>query len=201
MIHGVVRDRSVGLIFEIMEEERSIIWRRLDMPGHESARVYGDPDGWYLDGASIFLHDGKPCRLEYLIQCDPDWQTTFVTIDGWVGDEVVEVEMSASEDGWYFNEEEVAGFEGCADIDLNFSPLTNLLPIRRLNLAVGESRKVRAAWLRFPSFELEVLDQIYTRVDAKTVRYERLDGQFSAELKVNDAGLVTEYPGFWTLEI
>ena len=183
-----------------MEEEHSIIWRRLDMPGHESVRIYGDPDGWYLDGATVFLYDGQACRLEYLIQCDPDWQTTFVTIDGWIGDEAVEVEISASDNGWYFNEEEVAGLEGCVDIDLNFSPVTNLLPIRRLNLAVGESKSVRAAWLRFPSFDLEVLDQIYTRVDANTIRYESRDGQFTAELKINGAGLVTDYPGYWTLE-
>jgi hypothetical protein len=39
--------------------------------------------------------------------------------------------------------------EGCLDIDLGFSPSTNLLPIRRLTLAVGEAATVRAAWLPF----------------------------------------------------
>ena len=171
------------------------------MPGHESARVYDDGDGWYLDGAAIFLYEKKPCRLEYLIQCGSDWLTEFVSIDGWVGDEIVEIEIEVDRgDIWLLNGEEIAAAKGCIDIDLNFSPVTNLLPVRRLNLAIGESKTVRAAWLRFPSFQLEALDQIYTRIDETTIRYESGGGQFVTELKVNDAGLVTDYPHYWTLE-
>ena len=74
---------------------------------------------------------------------------------------------------------------------------TNLLPIRRLNLAVGQRAIVRAAWLRFPTFNLEPLEQTYTRLDQQTYRYESGGGTFVAELKVNDFGLVTDYPGGW----
>ncbi|NOT48881.1 MAG: hypothetical protein HOP17_14170 [Acidobacteria bacterium] len=184
-----------------MNEEQSIIWRRLDMPGHESARVYSDGDGWYLDGAAVFLYERQPCRLEYLVQCDPDWQTAYVSVDGWVGSELIELEIEVNQgDVWSLNNEEIAVAEGCIDIDLNFSPITNLLPLRRLNLAVGESKKVRAAWLRFPSFKLEALDQVYTCIDETTVRYESGGGRFVAELKVNEAGLVTNYPDYWTIE-
>jgi hypothetical protein len=44
---------------------------------------------------------------------------------------------------------------GCVNIDLNFSPSTNLLPIRRLDLSVGASAIVRAAWLRFPGMNVQ----------------------------------------------
>jgi hypothetical protein len=91
--------------------------------------------------------------------------------------------------------------EGCGDLDLNFSPSTNLLPIRRLNLAVGEEARVRAAWLRFPSFALEPLEQIYRRVDTTTYRYESAGAKFVTELKVNAAGFVTRYPNFWEVEV
>ena len=182
-------------------EDHSILWRRIDTSGHESARVYGDDDGWYLDGAAIFLHEGAPCRLEYLIECDPDWRTRSATIDGWVGEEIIELEIVASEDGvWYLNDEEVKDVQGCEDIDLNFSPITNLLPIRRLDIKDGEKQSVSAAWLRFPSFEFERFDQTYWRVDRSTVGYESRDGEFKRELKVNDAGLVLEYPDFWIAE-
>jgi len=185
----------------MINEEHSIIWRRIDMPGHESVRIYNDSDGRYLDGAAIFFYKGQPCRLEYLIECDLDWQTTFVSVDGWVGNELIEFEIEV--DGgttWFLNGEEVPAVEGCVDIDLNFRPVTNVLPIQRLKPAVGESKSVRSAWLRFPTFALEPLEQIYTRVDDSTVRYESGGGQFTRELKVNESGLVTEYPDFWTLE-
>src|SRR5215218_2169662 len=141
----------------------SSLWRRLDMPGHEAVRIYEGDDGWVVDGASIFSYDGKPCRLEYLIECDQDWKTSVVTVDGFVGDEVVAVEIESEEGVWYLNGEEVRDVARSIDIDLNFSPVTNLLPIRRSNLVVGDEATVRAAWLRFPSFKLEPLEQNYTR--------------------------------------
>ncbi len=170
------------------------------MPGHESARIYSDGEGWYLDGAAVFLYKEKPCRLEYMIQCGPDWLTEFVSIDGWVGDEIVELEIEVDKgDIWRVNGEEVAAARGCIDIDLNFSPVTNFLPLLRSNLGVGESRSVRAAWLAFPSFKLEALDQVYTRIDETTVRYES-GNAFTKEFRVNEAGIVIDYPDFWTRE-
>ena len=64
-------------------------------------------------------------------------------------------------------------------------------------MAVGEQAQVKAAWLRFPSFTLERLDQVYRRIDAQTYRYESAGGAFVTEIRVNPAGFVTSYPDFW----
>ena len=61
---------------------------------------------------------------------------------------------------WLLNNEPVPSARGCLDIDLNFSPSTNLLPVRRLNLTVGHEATVRAAWLRRPD------DTSYRRCEA-----------------------------------
>jgi hypothetical protein len=82
---------------------------------------------------------------------------------------------------------------GCLDLDLNFSPSTNLLPIRRLELAIGLKAKVQASWLRFPSFTVEPLVQPYRRIHAATYRYESAGGRFVTELQVNTGGFVTSY--------
>ena len=66
--------------------------------------------------------------------------------------------------------------------------------------SVGKEAKVRAAWLRFPSFTLEPLEQLYRRVAESRYRYESAGGRFVAELEVNAAGLVTLYPGFCQAE-
>lgn len=183
------------------EEEYSIIWRRLDTPGHEAVHVYCDEDGWYLDGSTVFLHEGNPCRIEYLVECDLDWRTVAAAVDGWVGDELIDYEIEVKPgEIWYRNGENVSAVKGCVDIDLNFSPVTNLLPIRRMDLKIGESEKTRAAWLRFPSFSLEPLEQIYTRLDETTVRYESDGGRFARDLRVSEAGLVLQYPDFWSAE-
>jgi uncharacterized protein len=173
-----------------------ILWRRLDVPGHESARLVDR----YLIGTAVFLHESQPCRLDYRIVCDADWRTLSGRVSGWVGERTVDVECSAQGGRWRLEGAECPQVEGCIDLDLNFSPSTNLLPIRRLNLDVGQEATVRAAWLRFPSFALEPLEQVYRRLDARTWRYESAGGRFVRELEVDDAGFVTLYPGLWEIE-
>ena len=58
----------------------------------------------------------------------------------------------------------------------------------------------RAAWLRFPSFHLEPLEQLYRRVDVATYRYESAGGRFVADLEVNADGFVIRYPDIWEVE-
>jgi uncharacterized protein len=92
------------------------------------------------------------------------------------------------------------GLNGCDDIDLGFSPATNLLPIRRLELAVGAKAAVRAAWIRFPELTIEVLDQVYTRLAEDRYLYESAGGSFRRELIVDDIGFVIDYPDVWTAQ-
>jgi hypothetical protein len=122
-------------------------------------------------------------------------------VEGWVGEKIVEIGISVNpRRRWLLNDEECPEVEGCADLDLNFSPSTNLLPIRRLRLGAGRGAEVRAAWLRFPSFTLEPLEQHYTRIDEEIYRYESAGGRFAAELRVDEEGFVTDYPSFWRQE-
>ncbi|HEV3077650.1 MAG TPA: putative glycolipid-binding domain-containing protein [Thermoanaerobaculia bacterium] len=92
---------------------------------------------------------------------------------------------------------EIPAVAGCLDVDLAFTPATNILPLRRLRLAVGESREMTAAWVRFPELSVEPLAQRYTRLDERRVRYESRGGAFTAELEVDELGLVVSYPPLW----
>jgi hypothetical protein len=82
--------------------------------------------------------------------------------------------------------------------DLAFTPATNTLPIRRLGLAVGDSRDVTAAWVRYPELDLVPLPQSYTRLAATGYRYQSRDGAFTAELETDELGLVVRYPPGWS---
>jgi len=73
----------------------------------------------------------------------------------------------------------------------------NLLPIRRLNLKVGQESEVRAAWLRFPRLELLPLVQRLRRVGENRYFYAS-DSGFSTESDVNADGFVVNYPPLWT---
>ncbi|HEY3571175.1 MAG TPA: putative glycolipid-binding domain-containing protein [Thermoanaerobaculia bacterium] len=180
------------------EEIHTVLWRRLDLPGHEACRLTALGTGWQIAGTAVFAHEGQACRLDYAIACDEQWRTLSALVSGWVGEQDVEAEVIRDEAGlWRLNGDLIPEVEGCVDVDLNFSPSTNTLPIRRFGLEVGQSVQVRAAWLRFPSFRLEPLQQSYTRIGANLYRYESAGGRFVASVEVDAAGLVTEYGEIW----
>jgi uncharacterized protein len=180
---------------------QSILWRGIYWPGHEASRLYQRDDEWCLEGTAVFSHDNRPCRLSYLVICDSAWNTLRGTVSGWLGNDNVNIDLNVDENHrWHMNREEKPSVAGCIDLDLNFSPSTNLLPIRRLNLEIGQHAEVKAAWLRFPSFELEKLTQVYIRVNESTYRYESAGGKFVADLTVDAMGFVTDYPGIWVAQ-
>lgn len=179
-----------------------MLWRRIDLPGHELGRLTATADGWRLSGTAVFLHERRPCKLDYVVSCDRTWHTVSAHVGGLVGRQNVDLRISVDATRrWLVNGAEAPAVSGCIDIDLGFSPSTNLLPIRRLDLPVGQHAAVNAAWLPFPSLRLELLHQTYRREGERTYRYESADGAFVRTLEVNSAGFVTKYPGLWQAEL
>ncbi len=186
---------------ELTLSAHTVLWRRLDLPGHEAARLVHHAPFWQLGGTAVFLEEGKTCRLEYQVVCDAGWRTLHAKVVGWLGTDPVKVEIyTDTARRWIVNGREAPEVAGCVDIDFAFSPSTNTLPIRRLALNRGERAEVRAAWLRVPALVLEPLTQTFARTDELTYRYEALGGEFTADLRVDDAGLVLDYPPLWEAE-
>lgn len=178
-----------------------MVWVRHDVPGHEACRVLRIDAGWRLEGTVVLAWDGRPCRLDYSIECDSRWVTRSATVGGWDGDETIDIRILRDNGGrWRLNGRVCEGVAGCMDIDLSFSPSTNMMPIRRLDLAVGASAHVRAAWLTFPGFELEPLEQSYTRVEQGRYRYQSRGGSFEAAISVDPIGAVIQYEKLWSRE-
>lgn len=180
-------------------DTRLKLWRRLDRPGHELAKLTLGADGSAaLRGTTIFADDGEPTIVTYEVNCDSAWRTRRAYVTGTRGQRAFDLVFSVDSSGrWDRNGEPIPVVAGCPDVDLSFTPATNLLPIRRLALAVGASAPVRAAWLRFPELTIEVLEQTYTRIADRRYAYESGHGAFRAELEVDDVGFVVHYPNLW----
>jgi uncharacterized protein len=97
---------------------------------------------------------------------------------------------------WRRSGRELREIQGCEDIDLAVTPATNTLAVRRLNLQVGSGESVIAAWVKFPELTVQPLSQRNTGIAKDTYRYESNTG-FSAEIVVDDLGLVNAYPNGW----
>lgn len=126
----------------------SILWKRLDTPGHDACHLDGDEAGWKLQGTAVFRHDEVPARLTYQIVCGLTWHTLQGRVEGWLGVQPVAFNIARIDTGeWTLNGLVVSGLENCVDLDLGFTPATNLLPIRRLDLVEGQEAEAPAAWL------------------------------------------------------
>ena len=176
-------------------------WRRLDEPGSETARLIQNEGEWILEGRVEFGVGVTRGHIEYRVECSDGWLTRRVSLTGRLdGREVAHrLEADAARE-WCFDGRLAPEVSGCEDVDLSFSPVTNLLPIRRLALAPGQAAMVRSAWVLLPDFRLEPLEQEYRRLSASRVAYSAPSTGYQAELEVDEVGLVVQYPGLWEAE-
>jgi hypothetical protein len=153
---------------------------------------------------AVFHDAGSPTALHYRVRCDAEWRTTEATIDGWHGARTVELRVRRARAGsWTLNGVPCPAVAGCIDLDLSFTPATNLLPLRRLDLPVGQAAEVRSAWLEWPAAVLTPLVQRYRRRSVTEYDYEAdLPGaaKFVGVLRVEPPGWVLDYSGLWKAE-
>jgi len=179
----------------------SILWRRLDVPGHDACRLERDGDGWRLDGAAVFFEEGVPAQLAYRVTCDADWRSREGTVRGWLGARSIDFRVQHTADGeWTLNGVAHPRLRGLVDLDLGFTPATNLFQIRRIALDVGAGADVPVAWLDPAAGTIDVLDQRYERRSESAYWYEGLRFDYAAMLDVDPAGFALRYPHLWEAE-
>lgn len=181
--------------------EETILWRRLDAPGHDACRLLRTDDGWRLEGAASLALDGSPASLAYVVDCDAEWRTRQGSVYGWIGARSLDLRIVRSADGvWRLNDESVPDLAECVDLDLGFTPATNLSQLRRVDLEIGNAADVPVAWLDVQAGTLDKLHQFYERRSAESYWYEAARFGYTALLRVNEVGFVEMYPELWELE-
>jgi hypothetical protein len=176
----------------------TILWRRLDTEGHDVCRLIQQESGWRLEGTAVFLQESERACLAYELHCDQAWQTRDALVQGWMGARSLDFHFARlADDLWTLNGQVASQVKGCVDLDLGFTPATNLSQIRRIALRVGEAADVPVAWFDVSTGTLETLHQRYERRTADTYWYESRRFSYSALLHVNAAGFVEKYPELW----
>ncbi len=177
-----------------MKPVAAFFWRRLDRPGLDSCRLFRLANGWRLAGMAVF-HEAGANHLAYEVDTDPDWRTRAARVQGWHGHRPVDVRIRAGRRGWTCDGQVLAHLCGCIDLDLGFTPSTNLIAVRRLGLALGAAGDSRAAYLEFPRLRMTVLPQTYRRSGRFVYRYEAPTAGYRGSLLVDRHGAVVRYPG------
>lgn len=148
----------------------------------------------------MFREDGAVTQLAYAIVCDRAWRARHGHVRGWIGERTVEYTIARTEKGWTLDDAVVRLPHACVDLDLGFTPATNLTQLRRLALAPGRAADVHVAWLDVAAGTLDVLAQRYERRSEATYWYEAPRFDYAALLQVTPDGFVRHYPGLWEVE-
>jgi uncharacterized protein len=173
----------------------SVLWHT-EEGGADRCTLDAGTAGFRLHGIALLVDGGAPVEARYAVDGDGFWRTRRADIVVAWPDRLVELLLEADgAGGWTLDGRRLAAVEGCIDVDLGFTPATNTLPLRRIELEVGEAAEVECAWLRFPELSVERSLQRYERVAFD--RYRFSSGSFSAELDVDRNGLVLDYSGLW----
>jgi uncharacterized protein len=180
----------------------SFRWRRLDLPGTDRATLTTTDAGYLLLGHAQYQDPAGAVDLHYSVQTSPTWVTERAHLEG-AGPLGLFTFDIAVHPGrlWHLNRQPFPEVTGCIDIDLNFTPATNLLPIRRLALTPGSSAEVVAAWFQFPEPRLKPLHQLYRHLGTDRYDYRCPDVPLGCILETNADGFVTSYPPLWVPEV
>ena len=174
-------------------------WRRIDLPGHDAARLVPRGDGWKLEGYAAFRENG-PTGLRYTVHLAADFATVGATLVGHRAGRPIRHVFRRSNTEWWLDGEPVTGLRDLIHLDFGFTPATNLQQVLHADLAVGEEAEISAVWFDVGEPTLMRLPQRYKRVSADRYRYSSPTSGYEATLEMAASGFVRLYPDLWEME-
>jgi hypothetical protein len=178
----------------------SMLWRRIDTPGHDACRLEQNGVGWRVEGAAVFRHPAGPACVAYSVQCDQQWRTVSGRVRGALGQRAIDYRVALRGTTWTLNETPVSGLEALVDLDLGFTPATNLQQLRRVLIGQDEALQLPVAWLDVEVGALTELPQLYTRRGEAAFWYEAPSVGYQGLLELAPNGFIRSYPNLWEAE-
>jgi uncharacterized protein len=174
-------------------------WTALQWPGMEHVIVSDDASGITAASHVVLAETGLVTAC-YRMTCDAGWRFRELIMNVTSAGDKRTLTLISVDGGWLANGAARPDLAGCIDIDISCTPLTNTLPVRRLDWSRGASHDIDVAYVSVPELEVRKVGQRYTRLDEagagrRPFRYE--SGSFRRDLSLDDSGFVLDYPGLW----
>jgi uncharacterized protein len=176
--------------------ERLVVWRGLDDWRAEAAHVRVDGDRLNATGTQLGVTP-EPYRLDYSLRTGPGFVTERLELSVLRSGALKRLLVVRRPDGtWTADDRVLTDVEGALDCDLQNSPLTNTMPVLREDLLASgaQPRDFVMAWVAVPDLTVHRSEQRYEPLDERRVRYVGLGTDFTADLELDDDGLVVRYP-------
>jgi hypothetical protein len=189
---------------------RFLVWSGVEEWLTEAAEVDVGEDGLSATGVQLGA-EPVPFRVDYRLEAPDGFVTRELeltaTAESWRRHLLLRHDGSGSWSAEVDDQGEVPGgaWDGelpdlteARDIDIQNSPLTNTMPIRRHGFQDGGEGDFVMAFVLTPTLRVEASPQRYEHVRSSApgsvVRYLSRDGDFTAELELDEEGLLEFYP-------
>jgi hypothetical protein len=170
-----------------------------DSRGHSVARRQRLDDGWLFHATEVLVGD-ETLSCTFSVEVGLDWVTRRVEVWSVAAAGVTRRLLEAAGGSWTVDGAPRPDLDGCVDVDIAATPLTNTFPIRRLaDLRVGQAVTTPVAWVDVPALEVTRVDQTYERLPDRDglACWRYSDPRHGAFVITVDAdGLVVDYEGF-----
>jgi uncharacterized protein len=168
--------------------------------GFEVAYFHLSGDGCRIEGWTTVIEAGQTWAVGYTIDLDGTGATRSALLRGRSAGGLSSALLEADGAGrWQVDGVPAPHLDGCLDVDLESSAMTNALPVRRMRLAPGAGAAAPAAYVRAPGLAMERLEQTYLRASGEGTRpqydYAAPAFDFTCRLSYDESGLVLDYPG------
>jgi uncharacterized protein len=179
--------------------QKNIAWRAEAWEGQEQCSLSITPAGIEARGEITGVDaQGAAFEIDYVMNLSPDWEVYRVFITD-ATQEGVHIDLRYEEGRWQDDSGTCGSmdiFDDVALVDISRTPLTNTLPIKVLSLAEGASADIDVLFIDIPSITLRRVQQRYTYLGNNVYSYG--DDDFTAEITVDEDGLVVSYPGLFS---
>jgi hypothetical protein len=179
--------------------DRIARWRHVEGEGLQQVTLAPEGHGLDATGVVVGADDDGAFAGWFHIAVDAGWYVTRFAVHHTAGKRLL---LQADGPGRWTDERKqpVSEFDGCVDIDISTTPFTNTLPIRRLPWQAGQSRELDMLYVPFDTLAPRRDRQRYTCLEpGRRFRYEGLRTGFTADIGIDDDGLVVDYPGLFRL--
>jgi hypothetical protein len=125
-----------------------------------------------IEGTTAAIEGAEAWVVSYLVELDAAWATRSARITASTVAGTHETFLESDGAGhWLVDGSNAPYLDGCMDVDLESSAMTNALPVHRMNLRIGDQDARQQYEYSAPAFG------------------------FTSQLRYDDSGLVVDYPG------
>jgi hypothetical protein len=171
-----------------------IIWKGIIYNSLEYFKLKREKDTFIVKSKIIGTYEDKMYAVAYNVLIDNEWKVQNFKIEYEVNNIKKKIIGEKINNKWKMNGVINPSYTDFDFIDISLTPFTNTLPIRNLNLEIGQEQEVNVIYINILDNYVKPVKQKYRKISDRTYKYENVPNDFEADISVDELGLVIFYP-------